>query len=139
MTRPDIVITCDHGHRGGPAPVVQRFRWSDTQDCWLPGRRSTGHLRELRGDNTDTWAYYLAENPEDHPDHDAPLREHIEIRCGIERCRNAIRRRGDLVDDALTVTVARWPRGDRGDVTLSIDQLRDIIDRHAQTRRRAGH
>lgn len=77
--RPDFIVRCDHGQRGGPATFVQRYRWMTNQDHWVPVRHYTVAATELRGNRPDDW----------HPaPADGPLRRALDNRC--PECPNAV-------------------------------------------------
>lgn len=54
--KPDVILRCDHGRRGGHADLVQRYRWMVEQDEWVPTIRHNVVETELDGDQpVDFW------------------------------------------------------------------------------------
>lgn len=142
---PDVIIRCDHGHRGGDAEVIQRFRWMISQGHWVPTRQRGASATSLRGDDSTISAASI----EDYLQiiSSERLRTKYEVLCGIGRCPNRVPAPIDHLEDVFSildvdnnpvrvmapladrfetrdVVNALITRRTRDDITLTLDSLR---------------
>ena len=138
MTRPDVLIVCDHGVRGGALDPAALLPWFPDRPGWWPAEGVDEHIRLWLMEGTSRgWDPWQAVHPTE-PDH---RREALEIPCPETRCsRRPYRTDGDklqvlltaIADDAAARTLFTV-RADERVIVITLESLhaaRDLAKQH---------
>lgn len=141
---PHFTLTCDVCNAR-----VARYQWMPEQGIWAPvATRGVLNvvIRNMRGTEPDTdWLSELERSP-DTPSSSQPVREHHDIRCGAQGCRNHVAADGErlrylftlislAVHDTQPTGRREWwyqlaalaSPDDKGSLWMTLDQLRQAL------------
>ena len=129
----DMIVKCNHGIRDGAEDFVERYRWDETQDTWVPSGSGAVQRTYLYG-NRRGWfgSADFTDTEADPMKHETGRRTHLhdKIHCLKKDCRKRWQGRVDTLEEAFTLMQVSSLR--RREITLDELQIatRSVSSKH---------